>query len=217
MKISPANDVVPMINVFTVEPEKQQQVIEGWLKEGKRFEAFPGFVAAALHKSLDGTRVINYAQYQKAQDWFAISPPAEQHQLFAWVFAISQPDPHLYEVVSQSTASGAKLVTLEEATEVVIMITVFPVEPEKQQQLIELLLKEGKQFEALPGFISATLHRSLDGTRVIHYAQWQKAQDWLALSRQTEQLFGQVRAISQADSHLYEIVHLVNSQPPSSM
>lgn len=216
MKISPTNDVVPMINVFTVEPEKQPQVIEGWLKEGQRFFALPGFVAAALHKSLDGTRVINYAQYQTAQDWFTVSPPAEQRQLFAWAFAISQPDPHLYEVVSQSTASGAKLATLEEATEVATMITVFPVEPGKQSQLIEHWLKEGKPLEALPGFISATLHRSLDGARVIYYAQWQKVQDWLALSRQIDPLFDQVRAISQADSHLYEVIQVVSRQSPAA-
>jgi heme-degrading monooxygenase HmoA len=216
MKISPINDVVPMINVFTVEPEKQQQVIEGWLKEGKRFFAFPGFVAASLHKSLDGTRVINYAQYQKAEDWLAISPPAEQQQLFAWAFAISQPDPHLYEVVSQSTTSGAASVTIEEAITFATMITVFPVEPEKQQQLIETWLREGKQLEALPGFVSTTLHRSLDGKQVLHYVQWQKAQDWLAISRQADSLFEQVRAVSQADSHLYEVVHLVRRETPSA-
>jgi heme-degrading monooxygenase HmoA len=216
MKILPTNNVVPMINVFTVEPGKQHQVIEGWLKEGPRFFAVPGFVAAALHRSLDGTRVINYAKYQTAQDWFTVSPAAEQQQLFAWAFAISQPDPHLYEVVSQNTASGAKLVTLEETAEVATMITVFPVEPEKQHQLIEQWQESGRPLEALPGFISSTLHRSLDGKRVLHYVQWQKAKDWLAVSRQADPLFEQVRAISQADSHLYEVVHVTRREIPSA-
>ena len=54
MQVSQSHDVATMINVFTVEPEKQQQLIKTWLKEGKQFEALPGFVAAALHRSLDG-------------------------------------------------------------------------------------------------------------------------------------------------------------------
>jgi heme-degrading monooxygenase HmoA len=204
-----------MINVFTVESEKQHQVIEGWLKERKRFEAFSGFVAASLLRSTDGTRVINYAQYQKAEDWLAISNPGDRRQLFAWAFAISQPDPHLYEVVSQSTASGAAHATIEEAASVATIITVFPVEPEKQPQLIERWLTEGKQFEALPGFISATLHRSLDGKRVLYYGQWQRAQDWLALSGQADHVFGQLRAITQADSRLYEVVHVIERHSPA--
>jgi heme-degrading monooxygenase HmoA len=57
-----------MINVFTVEPEKQQQLVEIWLEEGKKFELLPGFVSAALHRSTDGRQVINYAQWQKAED-----------------------------------------------------------------------------------------------------------------------------------------------------
>ena len=86
---------------------------------------------------------------------------------------------------------------ISQTNNIATMINVFTVEPEKQQQLIELWLKEGKQFEALPGFVSAALHRSLDGKRVINYAQWQRAEDWLDISRRAAQLFGSFRAISR--------------------
>jgi len=210
MKISPTTDVATMINVFTVEPENQQQLIETWLKEGKQFEALPGFVSAALHRSTDGKRVINYAQWRKAEDWLDISRRAGQ--LFGHFRAISQSDPHLYEVVYLSAASGASHATIEQAASLATMINVFTVEPEKQQQLIETWLKEGKQFELLPGFISATLHRSTDGRRVINYAQFQRAEDWLDISRRAGQLFGHFRAISQSDPHLYEVVYLSQQQ-----
>jgi hypothetical protein len=175
----------------------------------------PGFVSAALHRSTDGKRVINYAQFQRAEDWLSISKRAGQ--LFGSFRAISQSDPHLYEVVYLSAAAGASQATVEQAAALTTMINVFTVEPENQQQLIETWLKEGKQFEALPGFISATLHRSTDGKRVINYAQFQKAEDWLDISRRAGQLFGSFRTISQSDPHLYEIVYLSEHQPPSSM
>ncbi|MBV9614321.1 MAG: antibiotic biosynthesis monooxygenase, partial [Ktedonobacteraceae bacterium] len=155
-------------------------------------------------------RVINYAQFQKAEDWLDISRRAGQ--LFGHFRAISQSDPHLYEVIYQSTASGALHVTIEQAASLATMINVFTVEPEKQQQLIETWFKEGKQFERLPGFISTTLHRSTDGKRVINYAQFQKAEDWLDISRRAGQLFGHFRAISQSDPHLCEVVYLRKPQ-----
>ena len=106
---------------------------------------------------------------------------------------------------------------ISQTNDVATMINVFTVEPENQQQLIEIWLEEGKQFEALPGFLSAALHRSIDGTRVINYAQFQQAEDWLDISRRAGQLFGSFRAISQSDPHLYEVVYLSQQQPPSSM
>jgi heme-degrading monooxygenase HmoA len=87
------------------------------------------------------------------------------------------------------------------------MINVFDVEQEKQQQLIEIWLEEGKKFEAWPGFVSTTLHRSLDGTRVINYAQWQRAEDWQDLARQGAQLFARFKGVGRSDPHLYEIVY----------
>jgi hypothetical protein len=80
------------------------------------------------------------------------------------------------------------------------MINVFDVEPEKQQQLIDIWLEEGKKFELLPGFVSAALHRSTDGTRVINYAQFQKAEDWLDISRRADQLFCHFREISKSEA-----------------
>lgn len=87
------------------------------------------------------------------------------------------------------------------------MINVFDVEPEQQQQLIQIWLEEGKQFERLPGFVSTTLHRSLDGTRVINYAQWQRAEDWENLLKRGDQQFARFQGIAMSDPHLYEIVY----------
>ena len=61
----------------------------------------------------------------------------------------------------------------------IILINVFTVAPENQQRLIELLTKateESVQF--IEGFITSTLHRSLDGTKVTMYAQWRSREDY---------------------------------------
>lgn len=66
----------------------------------KVIKYLPGFVSANFHKSLDGTRVVNYAQWKSQEAFEAVlqNPEAKKHLEEA--FKLSQPDPHLYKVVS---------------------------------------------------------------------------------------------------------------------
>jgi len=56
-------------------------------------------------------------------------------------------------------------------TKVVTQINVFTVPEGGQQALIELLTEAAKFASTTPGWISASVHRSRDGTRVVNYAQ----------------------------------------------
>jgi heme-degrading monooxygenase HmoA len=35
----------------------------------------------------------------------------------------------------------------------------------------------------MPGFISASIHKSIDGTRIVNYAQWRSNADFEAMTR----------------------------------
>ncbi len=48
----------------------------------------------------------------------------------------------------------------------------------------------------LPGFISANLHRSIDGTKVINYAQWESPEALDAMRRNPEAA-AHLRALGQ--------------------
>lgn len=63
MPIITANrDIVTQINVFTV-PEGGQEAMIAYLAEAARAaREVAGWLSASLHCSLDGTRVVNYAQ-----------------------------------------------------------------------------------------------------------------------------------------------------------
>jgi heme-degrading monooxygenase HmoA len=58
-----------LVNVFTVEPEAQQRLVDV-LKEGtdEFFSKAPGFISSSVLKSQDGRRVINYSQWDNAKD-----------------------------------------------------------------------------------------------------------------------------------------------------
>jgi len=57
-------------------------------------------------------------------------------------------------------------------------INVFAVDPENQQTLVAVL-KEGTEalMSKRAGYISASIHVSKDGRRVINYSQWKSVKD----------------------------------------
>jgi len=64
--------------------------------------------------------------------------------------------------------------TIEKGRSVLTLINVFTVEQQKQQQLVTLLIEATEQtMKHMPGFVSANIHRSVDGKKVVNYAQWE--------------------------------------------
>ena len=94
------NDVVTLINVFTVEPARQQELVDLLTRATDEIiRHIPGFVSATIHKSLDGVRVTNYAQWRSREDFEAMlrNPAASPHLKEAAALATSF-EPHLYQV-----------------------------------------------------------------------------------------------------------------------
>jgi quinol monooxygenase YgiN len=74
------------------------------------------------------------------------------------------------------------MTTIAKGTRCVTLINVFVVDPQKQQRLMDLLVEATETtMRDLPGFISANIHKSLDGTRVANYAQWRSREDFQAM------------------------------------
>ena len=105
--------------------------------------------------------------------------------------------------------SGEHMPTISETADLVTMINVFTVDPSNQQRLIELLTQatSGPVTHA-PGFISASLHRSLDGTKVAMYAQWRSMEDYNAMRSNPAPLpfLQEALTISKFEPGAYEVV-----------
>ena len=91
-----------LINVFVVEPERAAELAE-FLTQATEdvMRHQPGFRSANIHVSTDGTRVVNYAQWDSAQAYadMLANPQARGHMRAAAELATSF-DPHLYTVES---------------------------------------------------------------------------------------------------------------------
>jgi antibiotic biosynthesis monooxygenase (ABM) superfamily enzyme len=100
-------DVVTLVNVFTVTPERQRELVD-LLVEATRtvMNRLPGYVSANIHRSLDGTKVVNYAQWRRVEDFEAmLQDTAAQNHMRAAGELASSIEPHLYEVVFTDQAS----------------------------------------------------------------------------------------------------------------
>ena len=92
---------------------------------------------------------------------------------------------------------------------IVTLINVFTVEPANQQRLVDLLTRATDgSIKRAPGFISSTLHRSIDGTKVTMYAQWRSAEDYQAMRQDPGPLplLEEALSIAKFEPGMYEIV-----------
>ena len=101
----------------------------------------------------------------------------------------------------------------------ITFINVFNVDPEKQQQLVNLLIQATESsVRHVPGFISATLHRSLDGAKVAMYAQWRSIEDYKAMRANATALpfMQQALALAKFDPGMYEVIEIFEPLPKDS-
>ena len=76
------------------------------------------------------------------------------------------------------------MTTISKDAHLITLINVFTVDPSNQSRLVELLIKVTDTFvRRARGFISSSLHRSLDGTKVTMYAQWRSLDDYETMRR----------------------------------
>jgi heme-degrading monooxygenase HmoA len=95
----------------------------------------------------------------------------------------------------------------------VTQITIVESEPDKQAEALSLMTERARFMARQPGFISISLHRSLDGRRIVNYVQWQSL-DLLRSAHQSPEFrkewghFDQVT--DEIDPHLYEVAHVMD-------
>lgn len=98
--IAKNNDVITVIVIFAVEPERQQELIDNIVEFLTTVvKQQPGFISSSIHKSIDGVRVMNYAQWKTQEDYQAFVNNSEIQKLGAKVFQFQIHESHVYEVV----------------------------------------------------------------------------------------------------------------------
>jgi heme-degrading monooxygenase HmoA len=97
--IRPGSDVMTLVNVFTVAPSRQQELVDALVAATENVMAdMPGFVSANIHRSDDGTRVVNYAQWRSREDFAAMRQNERATEHMRLAAEIAEFDPIVCEV-----------------------------------------------------------------------------------------------------------------------
>lgn len=98
----------------------------------------------------------------------------------------------------------------------VTQITVIEPEPGKQAEALSLMTERARFMARQPGFISISLHRSLDGRRIVNYVQWQ-SRDLLQSAHRSPEFRKEWdrfdRMTDEIDPHLYEVAQVIDGRP----
>jgi quinol monooxygenase YgiN len=101
------------------------------------------------------------------------------------------------------------MTTIDTSNTHATLINVFTVEPDRARPLVDLLATVTEEtMRHVPGFVSANIHLSTDGTRVVNYAQWASAEAYEQMLQDPSAREHMAKAAALAsgfDPHLYTV------------
>jgi quinol monooxygenase YgiN len=97
--IESGTGIVTHINVFTVEPDRQQELVASLTETVNEARNVEGWISAAIHRSFDGTHVVNYVQFESHAAAQAVTKHLLSRGLIQRNVAIGTVAPGQYEVV----------------------------------------------------------------------------------------------------------------------
>lgn len=207
------NQWVTVIILFKVKEGQQAAVIEQVQELFAIAKHQPGFVSANLHRSLDGLKVANYAQWENetALENFRQLPNV-QARVAPLQELVEEMDSHLYEIVASESKVGVPQIR---AGEYFVHFAEFRMPVDNQPRMVELAKEHVGPAMLLEGLVSANFHRSLDGERVINYGQWENED---AITKLTQRPgFGKEdgywTGLAENEFHLYEVMQTEPNHP----
>lgn len=94
------NGIVTQITTVKLPPDKQQQVLDLMTQRARFMAKQPGFVSVSLHRSKDGSHVVNYVQWTSADELKAAHQSPEFRKRWPEFGKLAEEiEPCLYDVV----------------------------------------------------------------------------------------------------------------------
>ena len=97
MRVSREGNLITLINVFETRPEQQQALLDELSRFADSIKGESGLIGAALHRSTDGLRVVNYAQWESEEDLGRFVKKYHE-RMEAQLLLAERANAHVYEV-----------------------------------------------------------------------------------------------------------------------
>jgi heme-degrading monooxygenase HmoA len=104
-KISRSNGICTQINVVKLPADNQDEVVKLMIQRARFMATRPGFVSVNLHRSKDGSHLVNYVQWTSSEKLAAAHHAPEFREKWPRFGELVQDaDPCLYDVVHVEAA-----------------------------------------------------------------------------------------------------------------
>ncbi|MGW9302725.1 MULTISPECIES: antibiotic biosynthesis monooxygenase family protein [Streptomyces] len=173
--ISPDDGYLSLFNLFDTEDrDKESQVLKAMRGIVDNAD-YPGWISSTVHAGQDTPGTANLVQWRSAEDLakryageeFRTRTVPEFHRLATTVQLI-----RTEAVFAQRHPSLGDTTEISPERDDYTVIFVLSCEPENQAALVDTLAKPDEWLLTVPGYRSHAYFRSLDGTSVLNYAQW---------------------------------------------
>ncbi|SRR5579883_3349452 len=201
VEIDRSNTASVGLDLYTVAQRHQLELVDAIKAQIKSWQSNPYFVSASVHQGLDGVRVFTYSQWRPKFDHRNLQRPEVFDEFFP-------PESFQLEVsASKSRTAEIELIVGERITH----LAEFRMMPLNQPEMVKRTTTEVDQaMNNSPGLISATFHRSLDGTRMFNYGQWESKEAFDAILKQPgfnpDKPYWE--GLARNEFHLYYVVYI---------
>ena len=210
VQIDRTNNAIVGLDLYAVAERHQSGLVKAIVEEQiQAWKSNPYFLSASVHQSLDGVRVFTYSQWQPKFDHRSLPRPTIFGEFFP-------PDSLQLEVsASRSVSAEVEIVAGDSLrdgeAERITHLAEFRMMPSNQPEMVKRTTAElDRAMNDTPGLISATFHRSLDGTRMFNYGQWESKEAFEAILKQPgfnpDQPYWE--GLARNEFHLYNVVHV---------
>jgi heme-degrading monooxygenase HmoA len=104
-EIQPHNGIVTQITTVKLPPDKQDEVLSLMTERARFMATQPGFVSVSLHRSKDGSHVVNYIQWTSPEKLSAAHQSPEFRKKWPQFGQLANEiDPCLYDVIHVEAA-----------------------------------------------------------------------------------------------------------------
>jgi len=170
-------NLLTVINIMTPNSDDKNNVLT-LLKEGidETMSKQQGYISSNVHSSKDNEYIINYSQWETGEDlqFAGELVGSGGAPKMAQAFSLSSPDYHPFQVTAQYKSDNNEKVYIDYKNEILTIVNVLkPINGVSQEELAQLLKTAlADELVTQSGFISSTVHESMDNDYVVNYSQW---------------------------------------------
>ena len=104
-EIRQTDDICTQITTIKLPPDNQQEIVNLMIERARFMAKQPGFVSVNLHRSKDGSHIVNYVQWVNADKLAAAhQSPEFRNKWPRFGELVREIEPNLYEVVHVEAA-----------------------------------------------------------------------------------------------------------------